>query len=154
MQNFSHQAKYTFDRHASTYKRRPLWQNTRAKINTGLIKNYKNLRLFNLFSDFCTTQPIALNKYLQVCGLITRNFQKNRMNNIPMELCERKSYKRTIKLLGGKFRKRRLDSFIKYIQQQKNCPKSKCKLSFEVSIAVKIWNNIRFIFFDYSWNPK
>ena len=59
------------------------------------------------------------------------------MYEIIIELCERKSYNRAIKLLRKKIGNRRLDNFIKYIQQQKSL-KSKSKLSFEVSNLSKL----------------
>ena len=64
-----------------------------------------------------------------------------RMNDLPIELCERKSYQRTTKILGKKFGKRgplqRLDNFIKFKKQAnektKENARSKSKLSFNVS---------------------
>ena len=62
------------------------------------------------------------------------------MNDLLIELCERKNYKRTMKVLEKKFGKRvllgRLENFTKYMTQAKNV-KPKIKLSFDVSIQFR-----------------
>ena len=62
------------------------------------------------------------------------------MNHIPIELCERKNYNRTRKILKKEFVRRDLiqpfENFIKSVKQandgRKESVKSKNKLSFEV----------------------
>ena len=53
------------------------------------------------------------------------------MNSIPIELCERKSYRKTLIMLQKKYGQNRLDKFVKFLARNW---KPENKLSFDVSI--------------------
>ena len=72
-------------------------------------------------------------------------FSKFRMNNIPIELCERENYEKTLKILLKEFGKRgslqRLDNFINFKKQsnERNIEKIKPKSKLSFYVGTKLY---------------
>ena len=104
-----------------------IWNwNTKFKVIVGMEKKL-NLLKCN-FSDLFSDWSIKSNVSLEVFNFWNLYF---RMDKIPIELCERKSYRNTLKILKKKYGQNRLDQFIRFLARKR---KPEIKLSFDVSI--------------------